>query len=112
MKEQDKAENTGKLFLGNTALQFTRANNVCEKNRSSLGHTLAPRNFCSNTESLADHRYILLTGAKWLQNKGESVTNSRKWTDKVKITCYVLQTRSEMGRVPNLVEHLLRKKAK
>lgn len=63
-------------------------------------------------KSLADHRYILLTGAKWLQNKGEIVTNSRKWTDKVKITCYVLQTRSEMGRVPNLVEHLLRKKAK
>lgn len=55
-------------------------------------HWLQERQFCSNTESLADHRYILLIGAKWLQNKGKSITNIRKWTDMVKTTCYILQT--------------------
>lgn len=43
-KNKDKPENIGKLFLGNTNLQLTKATNVwtCERTAALLGLTLTP----------------------------------------------------------------------
>lgn len=44
-KNKNKPENTGKLFLGNTNLQLTKATSVwtCERTAALLGFTLTPR---------------------------------------------------------------------
>lgn len=88
-RNKDKPANIRKLFLGNTNLQLTKATNVwtCERTAALLGLTLILRKMLWASVGTQDVLQItetsFLTDAEWLQNQGESVTNTRKWTDMV-----------------------------
>lgn len=86
---KNKPEDIGKVFLGNKNLQLTKATNVwtCERTEALLGLTLTTRQTPGASvvtqEVLQSTDTALLADAKWLQKQGESVTDTREWTDTV-----------------------------